>query len=291
MGDPVALDQFQAVRGVEPLHDHAGRAARHRGHVVAQRRGVIERRGRQIDHVAVQADRVGEHGERRLMGAERHALERPLDRLGPPGGAGRIEHVRALDLVGDPAFRLGGDGVLVGGEAVRCAADHQAVLQLRAQRRHVHRNGAPEFGRNEQPGAAVVDDVSDLAGGEVRTDRRVIEPGPLGAPAQLEEARMVLDEEGDVVAGADAERAQQPGEAVRARLQFRIGHGLGAAGHDERGLVGRPFGEIGQGRHGGRAEGRRVGELGAGGSYGKRRSMGNPVGSDAARLAASAAVA
>jgi hypothetical protein len=59
------------------------------------------------------------------------------------------------------------------------------------------------------------------------------------AEAQLVEARVVLDDQRDVVAGAQAARAQQAREAVRAVLELAVGDDLAAAGHHDRRLVRR----------------------------------------------------
>ena len=52
---PVALDQLQARAGLEAVHDHRGPAQAVYGHREAQRCRVIQRRGREVDRVLVEA--------------------------------------------------------------------------------------------------------------------------------------------------------------------------------------------------------------------------------------------
>ena len=61
----------------------------------AQRRGVVHRRGRQVDRVLAPAvdDLAAEDGRVRI--ARRVARQRPLHALRPAGGARRVEHRRA----------------------------------------------------------------------------------------------------------------------------------------------------------------------------------------------------
>ena len=68
--------------------------------------------------------------------------------------------------------------------------------------------------RHHDARLAVVDDVRDLVGREVRVDARVVEAGALGAALALEHPRVVLDEERDVVAALQALGAVQLGHPV-----------------------------------------------------------------------------
>ena len=60
----------------------------------------------------------------------------------------------------------------------------------------------------------------------------------MGAPADLEEARAVVEEQPDRLAGPQAERAQVLRDLVRVVVELPIGHGLARARHDVGGLVG-----------------------------------------------------
>ena len=57
--------------------------------------------------------------------------------------------------------------------------------------------------------AAIADDIGDLVRREVAADRGVIEPGALRGPADLHERQPVFHQQGDMVAGLQAERAKQ----------------------------------------------------------------------------------
>ena len=104
-------------------------------------------------------------------------------------------------------------------------------------------------GRHEGAGVAVLDDVGHLLGGEVGVDRRVVEAGALGRPADLEEAGLVLDQEGDVVTEAEAGVLPHPGQPAGALLQLGVGDDLARAGHDDRRVVGTLLG-MDSGPHG-----------------------------------------
>ena len=85
----IFLDQLQRMFGIEFLHDDAGAAQRLHRDIPAQRRGMIERRGRQVDAVLVKAENgFGQYGN--LVGRRNIFLQRQgqLDALGLAGGAG-----------------------------------------------------------------------------------------------------------------------------------------------------------------------------------------------------------
>ena len=60
----------------------------------------------------------------------------------------------------------------------------------------------------------------------------------LETPSDLEEARVVLEEESDVVAGPQAVAAEELRDAVGLLVELAVGHRLAGAGHDVGGLVG-----------------------------------------------------
>ena len=60
-GDLVAIDQRQVLLGVEVLHRDHGRAQRLRSHREAQRRGVVDRRRREVDAVVGSAEQHLQH--------------------------------------------------------------------------------------------------------------------------------------------------------------------------------------------------------------------------------------
>jgi len=68
----------------------------------------------------------------------------------------------------------------------------------------------------------------------------------LRGPADLQEVDIVLHEDRDAVACLQAKLAEQLRALVRALLQFAITHARARLGDDDRGLVGRLFGDDGR---------------------------------------------
>ncbi len=242
VGHPVALDQLEAPPGIEPLHHHdRGSQALHR-HRVDERRRVVERRGAQVDGALADAAALGGQraGEQHRCGrrvAERRARQVLAHALGPPGGAGRVQHLPALALVVGRERLRRGEHVVVALEARQVAHPrhpHRDAGQVEAGHDVGHR-----LGRHQRDRTAVVEHVLHLAGAQVAVDRRVPEPRPLRRPRHLEERPVVLHQHGDVVAGADAAGPQRPGQATGAVVQLGVGHDLARVRHDEGGRVGR----------------------------------------------------
>ena len=88
------------------------------------------------------------------------------------------------------------------------------VDELLAQRRGTSRD-------DEHLRVAVVEDVRDLVGVEVRVDAREEEARPLRGPARLEVLDAVLHEHRDVIAEAQPRVVEQLRELVRAIVQPR----------------------------------------------------------------------
>jgi hypothetical protein len=95
------------------------------------------------------------------------------------------------------------------------------------------------LGGHEQLGAAIAHDVVDLGRREPRADGAIDQARALGAPADLEEARVVLQEERDMVAGLEPQRAEKLRNAAGLLVELPVGHRLAAASHDIGRLVGR----------------------------------------------------
>ena len=149
------------------------------------------------------------------------------------GRAGAVEHVHACGAVLERGGRGVGDGVLVGVVAVDCASHREPqldvghlVAQLGGLVGLVRRG-------DEDPRPAVVDDVRHLVGGEAAAHRGVDESGVVRAPAQHEEAGVVLEAEGDVVAWLQSDVAEQVREAVGLLVEFGVGDDLVGVGHDD----------------------------------------------------------
>ena len=135
----------------------------------------------------------------------------PTSRASPPRAARRRSARRGTRRW---RRRRGGTGRL------RCGVDAQERLHLRRHRGGGHRDVELRRRRDEQPGVAVLEDVGDLLGGQVRVDARVVEPGALGGGHRLEVPEVVLHEERDVVAAAQPGVAVQVGEPVGVRLEL-----------------------------------------------------------------------
>ncbi len=224
--DLVLADERQEFLGVEMLHDHRGAAQPHDAHVEAQRRRVIERRRRQVDRVLVHAVELARDRRQRIVEIDRLRLDHRQHALGPPGGARRIEHVVAGGLVGDRRRGKARDRFFPRVVARDRAVDHVALFDAPQERRQLGGRGGEVVRGDEQPGAAVGHDVVDLGRREPRADGGVDQARALGAPADLEEPRIVLQEQRDVVAGLEAERAEKLRDAVGLLVELPVGHRL-----------------------------------------------------------------
>jgi hypothetical protein len=92
MRDVKPLDRGERGFGVEMLHHDDGAADLMHRHRPTQRRRVIQRRRREIDHVGREpVQPLAEHHEWRDVGPERLVRQRVLDPLGLAGGARGIE--------------------------------------------------------------------------------------------------------------------------------------------------------------------------------------------------------
>ena len=156
---------------------------------------------------------------------------RHLHALGPPGGAGAVEHVLALDplLVERASAGCDGDGVLVGLVAVDGAVEHQPTFTAGIWSTQLGRLVGLVGRGDEALRAAVVEDVRHLLGREPRAHRRVVEAGVVAAPDHGEEARRVLEAQRDVVARLEAGAAQHVRQPVRLLVELAVGDHLAAA--------------------------------------------------------------
>ena len=240
VGDPVLRDEVEVLRGIEALHDHRRRAEAHRGRHAGLRRRVVQRRRRQVAHALAEAEHVAHELHHRHGVGGMHVGQRAQDALRPTGRARRVQHRRAELLVVDRRGRVGIHHVEERLEAAvgMIEIDHQPALHVRAQRRQRQRDVALVDGRHDHLRLRVVDDVGDFVGRQVRVDAREVQAGALGGALALEQARVVLGEEGDVVGAAQAHVAVEMGDAIGARLVLAQRHGLARRRHDEGGVVG-----------------------------------------------------
>src|SRR5581483_2358560 len=115
------LNQLQIALGVEALHDDGG-AADPDGQVDGGlRRGVIERRGREIDHALAVLPELLQEIEQRQLLLWRLFGQGPQDALRPSGGAGGIEHRGADALVRDGRRWQAGGGIRKADDALALA--------------------------------------------------------------------------------------------------------------------------------------------------------------------------
>src|SRR5262249_4518496 len=86
---------------------------------------------------------------------------------------------------------------------------------------------------DQDAGLAVVDDVGEVASGQIRVDAGEIETGPLAGAARLEVAAVVLHVDRIVIEPLEAATTKQMRQAVGARVELRVADGLAGIGHDE----------------------------------------------------------
>ena len=242
--DPIPLHQLQVLLGIEVLHDHHGSAvADDQGHVGLRRR-VIERRRRKVEHALAALPQRIEKAEQRQRLRRRVLWQWPQDAFRAARRAGRVQHRRAQPFVGNRRSGVGrcGAGEVDEPPVVHClsvvaAVDDEAALHPRATRHRFPCHRQLGGGGDQQARFAVVDDIGQFFGGQVRVDARVVEARPLAGSVAFDVAVVVLHEDRVVVEPPQAFGPQQVGQAVGARLELGIGHRLARAGHDEGGPV------------------------------------------------------
>ena len=228
VGHPVTVDECQARGRVEAFHDHAGAAATLHHVVVAQRRRMIERRGGQVD--GVRADLVQGHPalEQLRDRARRCAGAGGAHPFRPSCGAGGIQHLGPLGGIRRQSFRLAGD-------QLRPAVHVQPDRLWRAFGL-VRLTGV----QHQCPGVAVVEDVLNLAAQKLHAHRRVVQARQLCRPVHGKGVRVVGGEDGDTVAGAEPQRAQEPRAFHRHGGEGLIADDGGRGGRLVRRASGRP---------------------------------------------------
>ena len=234
----MVLDQPERLDRLPVVHDDDGHPVEERhGHREGQRGGVVERAGQEV--------RVDTGGVVLVVAAEVHRGQRAhrrrgaVDALGPPRGAGGVEHLGADHRILDVGAVLGGDDGVVHLEALQEAAgvdlDETGPARLG---RHGHLVAQPAVA-HERLGLAVLDDVGRLGPGEVPVDGGEAQADALGGVEHLEELGPVRAHEGDGVAGPQAAGAQRPGQPVDVGVEVRVG--AVAVRRHEREVVGDPL--------------------------------------------------
>ncbi|MCY1227713.1 hypothetical protein D9M72_399990 [compost metagenome] len=239
MRDAVLLHQLQVVLGIEMLHHYRGPAQRLHGHVVAQRRRVVQRRRRQVARLGIEAiEPLAQAGQGRGI-FDTRARRRRIHPLRPTRGAGRIQHVATGHFVIDARCRAARQRGLVRVIAWHGAIQHQPATQCRRLPGQGCRDLGLRVRGDQQLGAAVIDDVGGIGHVQPRAQADIDNAAALRAPAQFEQARMILDHERHAVTGLQSLAAEQVGDLVRAFVQFAVGNDCAAAAHDDGWFVGR----------------------------------------------------
>ena len=244
VSDAILRDEIEEALLVEALHDDDRPAAPERAADPGQRRGVIERRRREIDLAFAKPPDIQPRGERRQRLIGRLIGQRTQHALGSPGGARGIEHRRSERLVANRRCGKLSGRLRQIAQARACPGpiDDETEFDLGAIAQRRERDLALRLRRDEHLRLAVVDDIGEFACGQKRIDGSVIEPGSLARRAALDEPRMVLHEDGVVVEPPEANRAQEMRQTVAARFELAIGDGFARSPHDDGRLVGARFG-------------------------------------------------
>ena len=240
VGDVVALDLGQALLGVEALHDDDRRADALDREAAHERGGVVERRGGQVRRRRAGRVRRAVARERALVVRHEPAGlgERPLDGLRPPRGPRGVEELAALGRVLDRPVVERLDLAPRVGRLVELAVAAEHDVDARDAAREPGDERALGDRGDEDPRAAVAQDVLDLVGAQVPVDRGVVEPGPLRGPRRLEEPLLVLHEDRDHLAAPQPERREEPRELAGATRQLAVGEDRAARAHHHGGVRG-----------------------------------------------------
>ena len=238
--DAPVLDGLQGLLGVESLH-HDHRAAEGLdGAAPAQRGRVVDRAGRQVDRVLVDAEELAGQGYQGFARLGHLAVgQGRADPLGPSSGTRGVQHGGAVRLLGERRRGRRRDGLLVTAVVLDRAAISQPQLHaggLAGDRL----GGGGLLGRYDQRGrAAVADDVGDLVRLEAVVDGGDVQTGSQRGPVHLEGAQVVLRQQRYDVAGPQADVVEHARQLDRAPFEFSVAERLAGAGHDRRDPVRR----------------------------------------------------
>ncbi len=242
MSDFIFFDELEGFFGIEAVHDESGSAAAHDSHCKSERRGVIERRRREVDRFSgrlIEQDKQSDDAVWRIEGL---FGERMAHTFRPPGGSGGVEHISASRGVGDEVGGL----LLSSVEVVLEAADFVAVAEgedVGGDDIFDFACGVSEFvGDEEHFSVAVIDDVIGFGRGESSGHGGKVDAGALSAPANFEESGCIFHKECDSVAVFESGAAEQVSDLVSALFELGVRDALAGLSHDEGGLIGFGFG-------------------------------------------------
>ena len=238
--DLVLLDELQIVLGIEALHHDHFRAFGDREIDRGLRRGMVERRRREVDHVLAIAPELVEKFEQRKTLFRRLLGQGAQDAFRTAGRARGIEHRRAQVLIRDrrrgKVFRRLLEVQHLA--AVAGPIDDQCQLDLRAAFQGLHRDFALGLRGDDDLGLAIVDDIGELFRRQEGIDAREIIAGTFADAAAFRISSVVLHEDGIMIEALHAMRAQEMREAILPRLEFAICDCFAGRSHDDGRLVG-----------------------------------------------------
>ena len=237
VGHAVLLDRGEREFGIEFLHHHHGAAQALRGGAPAKRRGMIERRGGEIDHAAVcrHARPHDCQSDQRIDGLDvLIRRRRRLHPFGPSGRAGGIEHVLARRLIRDRLRRLRCKSRIV--ILIAFAADNQQ-RQIGAVPADPLDHIGELAGRQQEFGVCILQNIADLGRGQPGGNRHHHRARTLRSPDDLQIVGVILHQDGKVIAALQAPRPQQLRKAIGVIVHLAECYGLAAGGHDDGGMV------------------------------------------------------
>lgn len=217
----VFLYSCQVLLRIEMLHHHSRAANALRSHGESQRRSVVHGCGTEIDARIREAEQHSQHGSN----SGRSLVENLLhERLGDSFGLTRrtrgVEHVETSDSIGERLRRLAADCVFVALIAGDRPVQHQAETDMGSVGNDLSGLICLVLRRDEGFRAAVVDDVGKLLTRESRRGCCVDDSSEMATPQNLQVAVVILQTQGYVISGLQANAPQELGKAVRRIVQL-----------------------------------------------------------------------
>ena len=220
VGDALSFDQSQRLLGIKAGHHPHGAAQLDHRHAVPQRRGMVQRCGRQvatISSIAKQGLQQVDQHRALACGRLRH---RPFDALGFARRARRIQHVQALRLIGNGQHGGTAHGfipALIPGHALSQGEAPDMRRQQRAQRCA----NLLQIARDHQHlGRAIFDNVGDLFTVQSGADGGVVNTGAVHAKTRLQKLTLIGHQHRHMVAWPHATRTQDLRDLIGPGIQL-----------------------------------------------------------------------